>query len=98
MKKYTAIAREIVEKIISLGLVRELKMILEDIDAPRKKPSENMMKLTRILIEKNMIIYVDWSTLTGRDLMINENVGIGKAYAWQVPIFRKTLEAALKSI
>jgi hypothetical protein len=98
MKKYTAIAREIVEKIISLGLVRELKMILEDIDAPRKKPSENMIKLTRILIEKNMIIYVDWPTLTGRDLTIDENVGIGKAYAWQVPIFRKTLEAALKSI
>jgi hypothetical protein len=98
MKKYTAIAREVVEKIISLGFLRELKMILEDIDAPRKEPSENMMKLTRILIQNNMVIYVDWPTLTGRNLMTDESLGIGKAYAWQVPIFKKALEAALKTI
>jgi len=98
IKSYTVKAREIIEKVISMNLLQELKTFLEDIDAPRKQPSENMAKLVKILIERNMVTYIDWPTLTEEELKPDTAIGIGKAYAWQAPLFKIAIEKALKSI
>jgi len=66
VEDYRGRLRPAVKEIMSRGLGKELKMVLEDVDALFKEHSEKMLELEKILIQRNLVIYKKVKTLTGK--------------------------------
>ena len=74
------------------GLINELKMLVDDITEAEEVHSREMRNLIRLLEEKNLVIYKYWTTLTGKEFKKpNPELGIGRYYAWQTPLYREIL-------
>lgn len=84
--------KKIIDKIFRENLVDELKTILKDIDMADKIKTEKMGRLINILIDLNLIIYKYWPTIFGEDIVMDKEIGIGKYYAWQTPIYKEIVE------
>ena len=86
----------VVERVRHEGLVRELGMVIDDVDIIHLDPSGGMIKLRNILIEENFILAKYVNTLTGEELVPSKELGIGRYYAWQLPAYRTILKSLLK--
>ncbi|OYT47306.1 MAG: hypothetical protein B6U85_05605 [Desulfurococcales archaeon ex4484_42] len=86
----------VVERVRHEGLVRELEMVIDDVDTIHLDPSGGMIKLRNILIEENLILAKYVNTLTGEELVPSKELGIGRYYAWQLPAYRTILKSLLK--
>jgi len=95
MEDYRDRLRPAVREIMSWGLGKELKMVLEDVDALFKEHNEKMLELEKILIQRNLVIYKKVKILTGRYVKEEKELGIGKYYAWQVPAYRNMIRALM---
>ncbi len=91
--------REIEKKLVrvfllveSKDLVRELKLVVEDSDNIFHRPSSRMLKLYKILVKENLIIYKYISTLDCRDVPRDLELGVGTYFAWQLPAYRMIME------
>jgi len=74
------------------GLINELKILVDDITEAEEVHSREMRNLIRLLEEKNLVIYKYWTTLTGKEFKKpNPELGIGRYYAWQTPLYREIL-------
>ena len=82
---------EIVTEIKAMNLINELKNLLRNIDLYYEEPNEKTKKLIEFLEEKNLIIYKNHQLLTGNYLKENDELGIGKYYAWQIPVYRMVI-------
>ncbi len=79
------------------GLLRELILLVDDIVGAEENCDEKMISLIRLLEERNLVIYKRWITLTGREFVeVDPELGIGKYYAWQVPLYREAIRANLQ--
>lgn len=101
LRYYRIRIREIVEIVIKEGLVNELKRFVENIILAEKIINKRMGLLEEILEETNLILYKYWILLTLDSEVferIYPEIGIGKKYAWQVPIYRKVVKEILDEI
>ena len=85
---YRDTLEQIVREIIGHGLKKELELVLEDVDSIYEKPNKRMLELKEMLVERNLIIYKKRKDLCERYVKINQELGIGKYFAWQVPMYR----------
>ena len=63
--------------------------------------SKKMGLLEEILEETNLILYKYWILLTSSSEVFEgtyPEIGIGKRYAWQVPMYRKVVKEILDEI
>lgn len=97
LKNHIPIAREIVRLTASKGLLKELKLLAEDIISAEKILSEKMIMIEEILEERNIILYKDWITITNNEIPPQPEIGVGKHIAWQTPIYRDTIIKTIKN-
>ena len=96
---YTHKLREVVRRIRGLGLLKELKLYVEDITKAERSYDEKILKLEEILEEHNLIIYKRWILLSKNWKSFDETIselGIGYDYAWQVPFYKDVINQVLK--
>jgi len=91
IREYTNSLERTIVEVMRMGLLEELKMIVEDIDALYSVSSPKMSKLEEMLVERNLIIYKKWSTISGDYVPPNREIGVGLYYAWQVPLYREVI-------
>ncbi len=102
-KALRARIKRIVEEIARQGLGDMLDLAASDVsflDRVRDEPErmEKIGRLVKILVEKNLIIYKDWITLSGEQILEDRSLGIGKRYAWQLPIYPRLIIEALTEL
>ncbi len=85
----------VVERVKHRQLAKHLRTVIEDVDVIHSEFSEEMYNLYKVLVEENLIIYKYMNMLVGRELVENQELGIGKYYAWQIPAYRKVLSQLL---
>jgi len=103
LKLYRDRISKIVIEIISAGLSNELELVINDItilDKIHKDPelSKRLIKLAEILIDKNLLIYKKWTTITRGEIKSQLDIGIGEYYAWQVPMYRDIMKKILTEL
>ena len=81
-----------IRSIAQKGLLNKLKETANNITTLDNIHDTKAQKLADILTEENLIIYKKWITLTGKEIPQNTEIGIGKYYAWQVPMYGKLLK------
>jgi len=70
---------------------------VEDIKYLDENINEKTRMLTGILEKHNLILYKYWIKMTGEEFMeVDDEVGLGKDYAWQTPLYREALKKILK--
>ncbi len=70
---------------------------MEDIKYLDENINEKTRMLTGILEKHNLILYKYWIKMTGEEFMeVDDEVGLGKDYAWQTPLYREALKKILK--
>jgi len=97
IKYYRDILRELVIELMRKDLVKELELILEDIDNLSKISSHKIDLLEQILVERNLVIYKNWMTIDHSYVSSDKEIGVGEFYAWQTPLFRDLLKQILRS-
>ncbi len=95
---YTKRMHSIVTLIIKEGLRRELELVLEDIDSINEVMSKEMRKLEELLEENNLILYKYMTTITRKEVSRDPEIGIGKYYAWQTPLYREVIEKIILNL
>ena len=101
LRYYETRIREVVKKIAREGLIDELRHFVEDIVSAEKVLDRKMSILEDMLEEENLILYKHWVLLTSRYEIFDKaqpDIGIGRYYAWQVPMYRELVKKALASI
>ena len=51
-----------------------------------------------MLIERNLVIFKKWTTLTLDYPPTHREIGVGEIYAWQVPLYKYIAEKKLKEL
>ncbi|MEM1547342.1 MAG: hypothetical protein QXP91_12910 [Candidatus Methanomethylicia archaeon] len=70
---------------------------MEDIKYLDENINEKTRMLTGILEKHNLILYKYWIKMTGEEFIeVDDEVGLGKDYAWQTPLYREALKKILK--
>ncbi len=87
----------VLQKIREQNLTVELKQVLENPDNIYHLASPKMHKLQQILVEENLILYKHCTTITGKHIQANLELGIGKYYAWQIPAYKQILKELLQA-
>jgi len=64
----------------------KLRRVLENIDALL-----HGYEVRKKLIEYNLIVYVAYPTLAFKKLNVDQELGIGEYYAWQIPAYKRIL-------
>jgi len=82
--RITPMLKQVKEK----GLIKHLVKAVET-------PDDITETLEQILIQHNLIIYKAPRTLTNSKVEENSELGIGKYYAWQIPVYREVLKEIL---
>ena len=96
LRAYEARIREIVKRIIREGLVKELERFIENIVVAEKIMGKKMSRLEDILEKENFILYKHWVSLTYEVFdKVYPELGIGKDYAWQVPMYKELMKKEL---
>lgn len=90
-------AKGIIKRIIEEGLREELAIAIEDPDSIMGKPTRNMAKVENILVEANMLIRVG-IPLDYSEIKPDLEIGLGREYAWQTPLYREALRKALNNM
>ncbi len=92
---YSIRLADIVRTIAGQGLTSELKMAIEEPDNIAEITTERMRKLEEILIENNLImrtgLLLDFS-----EIRPQPEIGLGKHYAWQIPMYRDIMAKTLR--
>ncbi len=83
-------------ELMARGLTREALLLAEDPDALREEPDEKLMEAYRILLQRNLVMYKGAPLLHGGRLKPEPELGIGEYYAWQMPVYRKLVQEALR--
>ena len=78
------------------NLLNHLRRVLENPDTLFEEPSEELLKLYELLVENNLVTYVNMPMLSSRYVTPNPEIGIGKFYAWQLPAYRTILNNLVK--
>ncbi|RLE56064.1 MAG: hypothetical protein DRJ40_06560 [Thermoprotei archaeon] len=89
---------EIIMEIKYRGLGKQLREVIENPDTLWYNVSEELRTLLKILEEQNLIIYKHHTTLTQREVPEDQEIGVGKYYAWQIPAYRQALEQLLREL
>ncbi|MEM1546877.1 MAG: ATP-binding protein [Candidatus Methanomethylicia archaeon] len=97
-KAYTSRVKNVVEEIISKDLDNLLEEAVKDVTVFDKTFNREINKLKEILVETNLLILKDWTTLTGSEIPVQREIGIGGRYAWQIPMYRDLIINALKEL
>jgi len=87
--------RRVASRVAGEGLRGELKTLVEDPDAALDGPSKEMLRVTDILVEENLILYKAYKPLAG-EIKPDRELGIGHYYAWQIPAYKTILEKLIK--
>ncbi|BDR92094.1 ATP-binding protein [Vulcanisaeta souniana] len=94
LNDYVRRAVLLMDTIKARGLVNPLRMAINDVDTFYGDPGTT--ELRELLIRENYIIYKDWATLSGSPINPNQEIGVGRFYAWQTPIHREALATTLR--
>ncbi|ABM80598.1 ATP-binding protein [Hyperthermus butylicus] len=78
------------------GLLAELREVLEDPDSIITSATPGLQQVGQLLVEHNLLIYKAIATLTGESIPANQELGIGRYYAWQLPAYRILLRKHLQ--
>ena len=98
LKIYEARIRELVKRIIRRGLIKELREFVDNILDAENSTDERMELLENMLEEENLVLYKRWPLLT-YEVFDNAypEMGIGKSYAWQVPMYKDLIRNIISS-
>jgi len=88
---YRKLFHPFVLKLWKEDLIKDLVNVLNDIDIFFSKPSASKGKLQEILIERNLIIYKNMTTIHKIEIPPDPEISVGKYFAWQVPLYRELL-------
>ncbi len=96
--------RRIASLVRARGLVGEVLQLVEDPDALEEKPSPRLLEAYRLLVEHNLFMYTGISLLASwagegapRRLEACPELGVGRYYSWQMPVYRSVLASLLKA-
>lgn len=95
---YSRRLHSIVTSIAREGLLDKLELVLEDVDSLEKIRDKDMERLENILEDNNLILYKYTTTITGGEVAEDSEIGVGKYYAWQTPLYRIVLKNILDEI
>ena len=92
---YSEKVRKVLREIVGKGLEEELKILVEDPDNADKISTEKMGEVVKTLVKYNMFMYVGL-LLTGlRKPKPDSQMGIGKYFAWQIPLYKNIFKTML---
>ena len=96
--------KDLAKLIRARKLIQETIQLIENPDILYESPTQKLEETYEVLLEHNLMMYTGVMLLTSwvqRDkanwvLRSNEGLGIGKYYAWQIPIYRQVLRELLR--
>ena len=82
-------AMGVIERVKSRNLFFELRRVIEE-------PDEISFDLAELLIDENLLINKSALTLDDKEIEKNPDLGIGRKYAWQAPVYRYVIDQLLQ--
>ena len=92
IESYRDTIEQFMREITGKELLGVLEAALEDIDVLYREPGEEVVRLERALVERNLVVYKKRRSLSGEYVPPSRDLGIGEYYAWQVPMYREILK------
>lgn len=97
IKAYKIKLQEVVRDIYGVGLGEELRRTVDDIKYLDENINRKTRMLTEILEKHNLILYKYWIKMKGGEFIeVDDEIGLGKYYAWQTPLYREALKKILR--
>ena len=84
-------------KIRSKNLCRHLMHVIEDPDYLYTEASREVEELYRLLLDENLVLYKKISTISGRYVAKDLDLGIGEYVAWQIPAYKHLFKEIVSS-